>query len=172
MYVSRMLVAVACASAMAVLSGCGKSAQEKAVEKNIEAATGKDADVSISQEGMKLSMQVDGGKVDLSSGDQAKLPSDFPKDIPLYSNAKLMVAMKTPNGFSLSFQTDDDPGKVIEEMKKNLTGKSWKEMQFMAMGPQKMAVFQKETRNVAITAAQDPNGNGKVMLTIIVSDNK
>ena len=90
-----------------LLGACGKSAEEKAAEKQIEKATGGDADVDISKKGMKVTGKTEEGEFTMSSGDKTEVPKDFPPDVFIYRPSKTVMAMETPDGYSLHLTTQD-----------------------------------------------------------------
>ncbi|MBI5093027.1 MAG: hypothetical protein HZB26_11390 [Candidatus Hydrogenedentes bacterium] len=129
------------------LAGCGK-AKETVVEKAIEAAASKDgAKVDIekgkmtittkdgestltsNEQGNALTMKTPEGTVTVSSGENAKVPDDFPKDIPLYPGAKpaTVTSSSEKMEFMLTFTTKDPVEKVGEHFKKEVTAQGWTE---------------------------------------------
>jgi hypothetical protein len=134
--------------------GCGKTAEEKAVEKQIEKATGGDAKVDISKKGMKIEGETAEGKYSVSTGESVKIPKDFPDDVFIFSPSKAIAAMKMAQGYSISLKT----GKKVEEIagtyKEEMESRGWSEQTSMKMGPQTMLVYKKESRIANITVAE------------------
>ncbi len=69
-----------------------------------------------------------GAKVEIGTG---KVPDNFPKDFPLYPNAKVSGSLSGANqgksgGFWLTFTTSDALDKVVAYYKTNLTANGWK----------------------------------------------
>ena len=77
-----------CLSVLVLMMGCGSSEKaeekvaEKIAEKAIAAQTGKKVDIDIDKERMQI--KTEDGEMTLTSGESAKIPDTFPKDIPIY----------------------------------------------------------------------------------------
>lgn len=168
------------------LSGCGKAKealQEKAVEKAINAAAGKDgAKVDInknqmtittkdggsttltsSDKGDAVTMKTADGTVTMTSGENAKVPEDFPKDIPLYPGAKptTVTASSKDKAFTLQFTTKDPVEKVAEHFKKELVGQGWAEGMVMSTpGEQaaQMLNYTKGERALMVNISKESEG--------------
>jgi hypothetical protein len=147
-----------CAACLAlILAGCGKSMQEKAMEKSIEDATGSDADVDISNEQLKITGKTDEGAFALSSGEGTEIPDDFPADVLVYKPSIVSASMTLPEGLSVTLSTDDDSKKVLQAYKSKMASNGWSEKASMKMGTQSMLVYEKEGRNanINISPAED-----------------
>lgn len=142
-------------AAIMVMFGCGKKAEEKAVEKMaekaIESSMGGNAEVDMKDNSLRI--QTEEGEMTMTSGDSVKLPADFPKDVFLYKGADLNTAMELPEGFNLMFQTKDDPSKVSEAYLAEMEAKGWSKEMSMDMGGHKMMVFKKDERIVNVSIA-------------------
>jgi hypothetical protein len=67
------------------------------------------------------------GEMKLVAGQDAKLPDNFPKDIPMYPGVTITFAqtMADNDSFTIQATTPDPLEKVIEFMKKELTTQGW-----------------------------------------------
>ena len=150
-----------------VILGCGEKAEEKAAEKIMEKVIasniGDKATVDI--EGENIQIKTKDGTMRITSGESAELPSGFPKDIFLYDNADLNSSMALPEGYTLSFQTKDDPLKVSETYLKEMAANGWSKEMSMDMGEQKMLGFQKEQRVVNVIISPDEDAT-RIGLTV------
>lgn len=72
----------------------GQAIGENMLEKAIEKGTGQKADVSA--DGNNVSIKTDSGTFAASESGTIKLPSDFPSDVFVYSDAKITFATSTP----------------------------------------------------------------------------
>ena len=137
--------------------GCGKTAEEKAVEKKIEEATGGKAKVDLSKKGMKIESESAQGKYSLSTGESVQFPKDFPDDVFVFRPSKVIVAMKMPQGHSITLTTDKEVEEIAETYKEEMESKGWSEQTSMKMGAQTMLVYTKESRmaNIAVAEAGD-----------------
>ena len=146
-------------AAIMVIFSCGEKGEEKIaeeiMEKAIELDMGGNAEVDIKENSLRI--QTEEGEMTMTSGDSAKLPDDFPKDIFIYKGADLNTAMDFPGGINLMFQTKDDPSKVSEAYLDGMEEKGWAKEMSMDMGGRKMMVFKKDERmvNMAITSDEE-----------------
>jgi hypothetical protein len=131
------------------LVGCGKI-REKLAGKAIETGTG--GDVKISSGGATVHDSKGGGTV--SMGTDAKLPDDWPSNVPLYGGAKITAAMASPNGKTVMFETKDPPAKVADFYKEKLASLT-KVTELDLGGTTRQLVFRdgKKTVQLSITGA-------------------
>jgi hypothetical protein len=122
--------------------GCKKNLAERlteeAIERAIEKESGEDVDIDL-DEG-EITIQSDDGEVNISSdeetveiqsdegdvkiGENVDLPEGFPKDVPVYQNMDLHLAMSTGNGYALSGISQDSVAEITNWYKDKL--KDWK----------------------------------------------
>jgi hypothetical protein len=146
-----ILISACCA--MILLGGCGQSAEERAVEKQIEKETGSDAHVDVSEKGMTISGKTEEGEFTVSSGDEAKIPDDFPADVFIYRPSQAKMAVKLPEGYSVAFTTSADQSAVVGAYEKEMTAKGWTEESSMQMGGNSVMVYAKGDRSASVTIA-------------------
>jgi hypothetical protein len=135
-----------------LLTGCGERAEEKAMENKIEKATGAKADVDLSKKGMKITGETDRGKYTVITGEETEIPKDFPDDVFIYRPSKAVMAMKIPEGYSITLTTSDNRSKVVSAYRQEMNAKGWSEETSMIMGPQSVLVYKKNDRvaNISI----------------------
>lgn len=131
----------------------GEKVGEKIAEKAIEAQTGHKADIDVGKESMRIKTK--DGEMTMTSGKAARLPDNFPEDIPIYAGSALDMAMEVPQGYSLSLTTQDDVSKVAEWYLKEMVDKGWTKEAFMEMGKQTMLVFKKGKRGANLAISHD-----------------
>jgi hypothetical protein len=136
---------------MVLATGCGERAEEKAIEKKIEEATGAKADVDLSKEGMKITGETKGGKYTVTTGGETEIPKDFPADVFIYRPSKAMMAMKIPEGYSIALTTSDSQSKVLSAYRQEMKAKGWSEEISMSMGAQSVLGYEKNDRAANIT---------------------
>jgi len=78
-----------------IATGCGKTPEEKVIEKRIEEATGADAEVDLSKKGMKISGETESGEFTVSTGEGTEIPKDFPTDVFIYRPSRVMTAIES-----------------------------------------------------------------------------
>ncbi len=157
-------------SLVVVGCSCSETAEERIAEtiaeKALEAQTGQKADIDVDKESMTITTE--DGKMTMTSGKGARLPENFPEDIPIYKGYALDMAMEMPKGYSVSFTTKDDVSTVSEWYLTEMTDKGWTKEASMDMGDQKMLVFKKGERGVNLVVAPDPDKDQtRVALTSI-----
>ena len=111
---------------------CGRIKErlaEKATEAAIEAVAddgkGGKAKVDLSK-GTFTVTDDKGGSLKFAAGGGAKVPETWPKDFPVFAGAKVTMAMDTPNGSTVSFETADPPAKVYGYYASTMPGQGWK----------------------------------------------
>jgi len=193
-----IIVALAIVVALPLGCGCRQKVTDKIAEKAIEKAIesdakkdGKDVDVKMDMKGGSMSIKSkDGsGNVDMKadgqsftiktqdgtvvSGDAAKLPDTFPKDVPVYPGAKLaLVSTATQNEmFNVNMTSTDTIENVASYYKKELAAKGWTETQSMTQGgdqPMQMLNYTKEDRMAMVMASRDGD---KTTITLATGKN-
>lgn len=161
---TRYMICLFCL--MFLLVGCGKEVQEAAVEKKIEQATGGDADVDLSDDGMKITGKTEEGEYAITSGEETEIPEDFPSDVFIYRPSKAVMAMKVPDGYSVTLTTQDDKAKVVDAYKDQMQAKGWSEEGSMNMGSHSMLVYEKDGRNANINIIPSDDG---VQINVMVA---
>ncbi len=151
-----------------MLAGCGKSPEEKAIEKAVEKSTGADAEVDLSNKGMKISGKTEEGAFSLSTGEGTEIPKDFPSDVLVYRPSKVGSAMNMSEGQSIALTTSDDSKKVEEAYKREMATKGWAEEASINMGTQTMLAYKKDDRIANITIV--PSDDETQIMLIIAKD--
>jgi uncharacterized protein YuzE len=141
-----------------LVGACGERAREEAMEKKIEKATGADAQVDLSKEGMKVTGKTDEGEYELTAGEETEIPEDFPDDVFIYSPSKTIMAMKVPKGHSVSLLTKDDKSKVVEAYKHEMEAKGWAQQTSVEMGDKTMLTYKKNGRITGINFGPTDKG--------------
>jgi len=160
----RYLLCVFCLILLVV--GCGKEVQEAAVEKKIEEATGGEADVDFSDDGMKITGETKEGEYAITAGEETEIPEDFPSDVFIYRPSEAVMTMKVPEGYSITLMTQDDKAEVVEAYKREMQEEGWSEEGSMNMGSHSMLVYKKDGRNVNINFVPSDKG---LQINVIVS---
>ena len=154
--IAAVLVCVAC--------GCGKPSTT---------FRGPDgAPVTVDQGGDKVEIkgrEAD-GSVPSSSGGGVKVPEDFPKDIPVYSGATLIIHQSVKNGRYLQLKTSDAADKVTAFYKEKLKAEGWKQVSESSSESPRSGITTlmntKDNRTLSVVISQDDEGTS---LTLSVS---
>lgn len=126
---------------------------------------GKAMNVQISNTGdaSSMSMQSEDGAMKMLTGDAAKVPDDFPKDIPQYPGAKVTMVqtMAEQQMYHIQAQTPDAMDKVAGFCKQQYTGQGWTEKASMNQSgdtPMTMLSYEKGERILNIVLSKGENG--------------
>lgn len=185
--VVALVIAVGCGQK------ASETAAQKATEKILESALSKDGqkvDVKISRDGgakmtiqgqdadgkmvnMKIggendavSMTVQGadGNVQMTAGASAKIPDDFPKDIPVYPGLKLQMVQTIESG--KSYMVQGNSGDAVEKAaafyKKEAAAQGWTEQSSMNQAgdnPMQMFTYAKGERTLTVMIMRDSSEN-------------
>jgi hypothetical protein len=181
-------------AAILLLAGCGgKSTEEESAEamaermiENAARQSGQDVDVDISsgrmtirgtdEEGGAVNVNVDGesatvttedGSSTVAVGAAAKIPDDFPKDVPLYKGMEVMAVQKDAASGATGFTatSKDGTAKVAEFYKKQAAAEGWTQDADMPQGPMHMLAFSKGDRKLNVVLMGDGNATN-IQLTV------
>jgi len=153
-----------------VLSGCGKAgdaASEKLIEKSLQHSGAKNAKVDLSKG--KMTVKTAEGEMELSSGESASLPADFPKDVFVIKGAKIQMAMKTPQGVTIQMKVDKEKGQIAESYGAEMKAQGWAQESSVDMGDMSSRTYKKEKRQVAVIMTKSGDASD-VMLTLTKED--
>jgi hypothetical protein len=110
----------------------------------------------------------DGQKVVMDVGN-GKLPADYPKDVPVYDGAKVILSQSASekNTHNLVLESNDPPEKIAEFYKKGLESNGWKIESTMNMGEMSMFTATKDKRQAVV---QVVNAGEKRTISQVLSD--
>ena len=159
------------ATCVLVLGGCGDEASETIAEKAIEsAAKGEEVEVNLnSDDGTmtittpdgKMTYKADGESMVMMSdqasvvvGVAAKVPDDFPKDVPIYPGFKVQAAttLGVEGAFSLSGMVSASFDEVKSYYQKDAQSQGWQETISMIQPQALMLTYEKDDRMFQVTA--------------------
>ena len=148
------------------LAGCGKSSDEKAIEKTMEENSGGAAKVDVS--GNQIEISTGQGKVNVASGESVAIPAGFPKDIYVYDGAKVLTSMTMPQGHMLTLETADPASRVADAYQSAMAAAGWKQEMAMDSGTGKMFSYAKDNLHAQVTIDADSD-NAKTMITVMAT---
>jgi hypothetical protein len=147
-------------------AGC-KSSQEKAGQRAATMQNG--AQVQLVEGG--LLMTTDAGTVAL--GENAKIPDDFPKTVPLYPGAKVNMAARSAGdkgkpAWSLSLESGDEQPKVVAFYASNMTASAgaFKKGSDLALGDTQMTVWQGAQFDVTLMISAGADNQTAISMTV------
>jgi hypothetical protein len=161
-----ILLTLALITAVAPL-GCKKireKMEQKVAEKAVEGMTGGQVQI----EGDKVTVNGKDGNGSVQFG-TAKLPDDWPSEIPVYPGAKLLTAMTTTDkgvsGHVLTLETTDSVDKVITYYKSKLSG--YKSMLDMSSGEGHTLALENDATHLQVNISATPQGNTKTNVFLL-----
>ena len=152
---------VGCALVALVASGCGKAAErsaEQMAEDAMRASGANDADVDISEKGMRLESEGEDGRtvIQFSGEEEAPLPEGFPEDVPIPRGAQVMYSTSSESdGMSVALSVEDAPKEVFAFYVERLGEEGWEIGQRVEMAGFYMVSASKDGREVSVTATGD-----------------
>lgn len=155
------LLLAAPALAALLLASCGRTTY-----------TSKDGSVTVEKKGKDESAMTftgkNGDKVEINTGG-GKIPDDYPKDLPVYESAKLIMSTSAneKNAHNLMLESGDPADKIAEFYKKGLESNGWKVEGTMNMGEMNMFTATKDKRQAVI---QVVDGKDKRTINQVLSD--
>lgn len=167
-------------SAVFLLSGCSltdwasQKAGEKIVEKTIESQTG--GKVDINSDNGQMSIKSNEGDFSMSGEGTATLSPDFPKDIFIASDAKILFSMANgkDKSYSVSYITGMNIDEAYNKYKSDLTGKGWTvdNATEMTLGTSKVTNYKKGTQSMSVIvgASEDEQWQGKTSVQVTGAD--
>ncbi len=137
------------------LAACGKSAGERAAEAAIEHATGQKANVD-AKSGEVVLESKDGTQTRIASGDSAKLPVAFPKDVYLPAKYKVLSVMEMQDVMVVQLDVPDALASLTDASGKKMAADGWKQMMSMqAAEGQHVTMYEKDKRQATVSFADD-----------------
>ena len=167
-------------SAVLLLSGCsltdwaGKKAGETMIEKSIESQTG--AKVDINSDSGQMNVKSKEGDFSMSGEGTATLSADFPKDIFIASDAKILFSMANgkDKSYSVAYITGMSVDEAYDKYKSDLEGRGWSadSKTEMTFGTSKVTNYEKGTQNVSVIVgvSEDEQFSGKTSVQVSGSD--
>ena len=164
------------AMAVVMLSGCGctewanKKIGEKIVEKGLEAQMGGKVDINSSKG--ESTLKTEDGAITFSETGAA-LPENFPKDVFVYDDAKIAMAITgtaDEKSYSISYTTKASEIDAFTKYKQEMEKNGWKKESEADMGEGgKMLNYTKNKSKVMILMGADRNDSSEVRTSIAVT---
>jgi hypothetical protein len=105
----------------------------------------------------KMTVQTKEGTVSFSGGGRVAIPSDFPKDVLVYSGAKVLSSVTTPKGCNLTLQTKDPTDTVLNTYKRTMTAADWEEQASINQSGMSMLSYKKSKRTAVVVLTTSDN---------------
>lgn len=142
-----------------LVTGCGKSASEKAAEKSLEASMGANADVNI--QGGDVDIKTDDGV--WSAGENISLPESWPDDV-YVTEGNILAATSNNLGNSLTIVSEKSVADLKKEYQEKISENGWEiNMSFDTDG-NVLYGAEKDDRSLSVTISTDEEGQTTVMI--------
>lgn len=131
----------------------------------------QDAGLDINAKDKTVTVNKDGESV--SVGANAKLPDDFPSDVPIYEPSDVVASLKTgERSYSASLLSSDSSSKISEYYTTELPKNGWttsNDTSSLTLQNGSIATFTKGDRTLGVIIAADPSSSSKTSITLSVS---
>jgi hypothetical protein len=126
--------------------------------------------IKFDKDGKNVTVTTKDGAV-YSGGENARIPDNFPKDIPPYPGAKVSSAVsagqQAASGYMLTLETNDSPEKVTDFYKSKMSG--WINKMEMASGGGKVLLLESPDGKRQLSSVSNVS-NGRTTLTLTVTE--
>ena len=154
---SRICMTALVAIGLAAGGGCRK-ASEKLAEKMIEKSSGGKAQVSI--DGDRISVKTKDGEMETAAGGNATIPADFPKDVLVLKDAKILATTKVPDAFSVQMQSAETVEKLVSRYEAEMKAQGWAQEASYNTGDATILSYSKDkgSRQASVVISKDDKG--------------
>jgi hypothetical protein len=161
---TKKVTILCCAGLMvaAFITGCGKSAEEKAIEKFVQQKSGGKVSVDMSQG----KMTVKDGNTTVTSGGNEEIPASFPKDVPVYPNTQVLNSMTAGDIVHLTLISKENIEKITTAYKEQMKRAGWKESAAFTMGTTVTMAYDKDTRHATVAISKMDKGDSGIQLQV------
>lgn len=149
--------------ALLTFTGCGNSAEEAASEAAIRAATGERA--TVERDGDTTTISTDDGTMTMTAGGDLALPDDFPDDIYLPDDHRVLSVMELDGADVIGIGTPGTLASVFDEASAAMQRNGWKQVMAMQRDSHRMLGFEKDKRQARMMLVANEEDGG-VMLNL------
>lgn len=147
-----------------VFVACNKSPEKKALEKYVEKGNGGTVKMDASQG--KIQIQDKEGKTTITTGGAVEIPADFPKDILIYPNAKVLSSATAGDMFNLLLESQETIEKIASTYKEKMKAEGWKQTATFTMGSNVTMAYEKDKRNATVAVGHSEKGKTGIQLQV------
>lgn len=148
------------------------AAKEKVTEGVVSSMTGGKVQMDSEAGGATFTDPKTGAK--MAVGEDLAIPANFPKDVPIYSGAKVkavVMADDTEKNATISLSSTDVPKTVADWYDKTLASAGWKQTSTYSANGSFLFVYEKDKTKIAVTVALDSATQGAA-ITLIRTEEK
>lgn len=126
--------------------------------------------MNMSDESAEVTISGDDKSMKMRSGEGAKIPDSFPKDVPLYTGMNINMVMEMgAQEFSVTATSADTLADITAFFKKACTEQGWTEITVMTQGDaMSMLSYEKGDRALAIMLSRDAEQTG-ISITVAMN---
>lgn len=135
---------------------------EKYIEQAIERETGGTVDVDYNNS--NVTVETEEGS--FSSGNDVKLPEDFPSDVYVFGGKLLSVIKTNEDAVMISIETDKTPAEVKAAYEEKLKSDGWELTGTMDFGDSVSLIGKKGTRTISVVISTDGSGKTNIVLSV------
>ena len=146
---------------LALGGGCGRTTTVQMGDAEVKTTVGDDG---------SFTMKSDDGSLEITGGVGAKVPADWPKDVPL-DESEIVGSLKTPEGFMLTLKSDESADELVEEYRTGMSGEGWSETAYSSYGPLTSVVWDKDKRTAALSV-QTEEGKKETQVVLTITNNQ
>lgn len=97
------------------LSGCFKKTSEKVLEKKIEKQTNGQVEIDLDGTDTKMTFEDEssGAKMEIDTTGDLDLSKEWPSEIELYNDAKLISSLTNADGMNVTMQSEKTPDEIV-----------------------------------------------------------
>jgi len=107
-----------------------------------------------------------GKKFEASIGDRVEIPEGFPEDVPIFTGSIPMASMSAPDGFIVTFKSDEDQQLILDFYRSKLTDAGWEIAENPMDGSPLSIDAAKDSRKVSVVVA---GRKGDARVSVIVT---
>jgi hypothetical protein len=172
----KIIIGVLAFIVMLSLSGCGPNVGEKIMEKTIESQTGGKVDIDADKGEMKINTGQ--GDISVSGDGTASLNKDFPKDIYIAPDAKIIMSLVNGQNksYSVAYTTAMKSDEVYAKYKEDLTSQGWASdaQTEIIFQDSKTMLYKKGAQSLTLIMgiSQDPQFKGRTHVQVIGAEDQ
>jgi hypothetical protein len=137
-------------------AACGKSPEERMASAIASAASG--TDVSVEKDGERVVLGSGDEAMTISSGDSARLPASFPKDVFLPDDYTVENALESSGFNMVSLRTGGEVGPLADAAKAFMESGGWKQSMMAGDEQSRILTFQNAQSVAALSFDRADDG--------------
>jgi len=149
------------------LAACAEKASEATAEAAIEASSGGEANVDIDGDTTKVTVQTEDGAATMSAGENVALPADFPSDMVLADERKVLSVFTAEGAIAMSYTTKATLADLVTRQDAAMKAQGWTQtMSMNTDAKSSMLAFNKDGRDAMLAYAADETGGVTVSVQL------